>query len=89
LRGGQGGCGSDRSSQRLSRLIQLLTSAIAPAVRAVNDTSSSRLINVTKMNIIMTVERLRTKIPVLDYYHDQKKFGSWAGYIIWKPVKLN
>ncbi|QOJ24049.1 MAG: carbonic anhydrase [Gammaproteobacteria bacterium] len=59
--------------------IQLLASAIAPAVRAVNDTSSSRLINVTKMNVIMTVERLRTKTPVLDYYHDQKKIRIVGG----------
>ena len=59
--------------------IQLLASAIAPAVRAVNDTSNSRLINVTKMNVIMTVERLRTKTPVLDYYHDQKKIRVVGG----------
>ena len=59
--------------------IQLLASAIAPAVRAVNDTSSSRLMNVTKMNVIMTVERLRTKTPVLDYYHDQKKIRVVGG----------
>jgi len=59
--------------------IQLLASAIAPAVRAVNDTSSSRLINVTKMNVIMTVERLRTKTPVLDFYHDQKRIRVVGG----------
>lgn len=59
--------------------IQLLASAIAPAVRAVSDTSSSRLINVTKANIIMTVEKLRTKTPVLDYYHDHKKIRIVGG----------
>ncbi|MEK7791868.1 MAG: carbonic anhydrase [Pseudomonadota bacterium] len=59
--------------------IQLLASAIAPAVRAVNDTSSDRLLNVTKKNIIMTVERLRTKTPILDYYHDQRKIRIVGG----------
>ncbi len=59
--------------------IQLLASAIAPAVRAVSDTSSSRLINVIKANVIMTVERLRTKTPVLDYFHDQKKIRIVGG----------
>ncbi|SFL24101.1 carbonic anhydrase [Nitrosomonas aestuarii] len=53
--------------------IQLLASSIAPAVRSVNDTSSTRLVNVTKRNIVLTVERLRTKSPVLDFYHDNKK----------------
>lgn len=59
--------------------IQLLASAIAPAVRAVNDTSSSRLINVTKMNVIMTVERLRSKTPILDFYHDHKRIRIVGG----------
>lgn len=59
--------------------IQLLASAIAPAVRAVNDTSSSRLINVTKMNVIMTVERLRSKTPVLDFYHDHMRIRIVGG----------
>ncbi len=59
--------------------IQLLASAIAPAVRAVNDTSSNRLMNVTKMNVVMTVEKLRTKTPILDYYHDQKKIRVVGG----------
>ncbi|SFM73025.1 carbonic anhydrase [Nitrosomonas communis] len=59
--------------------IQLLASAIAPAVRAVSDTSAGRLANVTKENIIMTVERLRTKTPVLDYFHDQKKIRIVGG----------
>lgn len=59
--------------------IQLLASAITPAVRAVNETSSSRLMNVTKMNVIMTVEKLGTKTPVLDYYHDQKKIRVVGG----------
>ncbi len=59
--------------------IQLLASAIAPAVRAVSDTSSSRLINVTKMNVIMTVERLRSKTPILDFYHDQKRIRIVGG----------
>ncbi len=59
--------------------IQLLASAIAPAVRAVSDTSSSRLINVTKMNVIMTVERLRTKTPILDFYHDHKRIRVVGG----------
>lgn len=59
--------------------IQLLASAIAPAVRAVSDTSAGRLVNVTKENVIMTVERLRTKTPVLDYFHDQKKIRIVGG----------
>ena len=59
--------------------IQLLASAIAPAVRAVSDTSSGRLINVTKKNVIMTVENLRNKTPILDYYHDQKKIRVVGG----------
>jgi carbonic anhydrase len=59
--------------------IQLLASAIAPAVRAVSDNSSSRLINVTKKNVIMTVERLRNKTPILDYYHDQKRIRVVGG----------
>ncbi len=59
--------------------IQLLASAIAPAARAVSDTSSSRLINVTKMNVIMTVERLRSKTPILDFYHDQKRIRIVGG----------
>ena len=59
--------------------IQLLASAIAPAVRAVSDTSSGRLVNVTKKNVIMTVENLRNKTPILDYYHDQKKLRVVGG----------
>ncbi len=59
--------------------IQLLASAIAPAVRAVNDNSSSRLINITKMNVIMTVERLREKTPILDLYHDHKRIRIVGG----------
>jgi carbonic anhydrase len=59
--------------------IQLLTSDIAPAVRAASDTSAGRLIYMTKVNIIMTVERLRTKTLVLDYFHDQKKILIIAG----------
>lgn len=59
--------------------IQLLASAIAPAVRSVNDKSSSRLINITRMNVIMTVERLRSKTPVLDSYHDHKKIRIVGG----------
>ena len=59
--------------------IQLLASAIAPAVRAVSDNSSSRLINVTKKNVIMTVERLRNKTPILDQYHDQKRIRVVGG----------
>ncbi len=60
--------------------IQLLASAIAPAVRAVSDTSSSRLVNVIKANVIMTVEKLRTKTPILDYYHDHKKIRIVGGF---------
>ena len=56
-----------------SRYIQLLGNVIAPAVKAVSDTFSNRLMNVTRMNVIMTVERLRDKTPVLDFYHDQKR----------------
>ena len=59
--------------------IQLLASAIAPAVRAVSDNSSSRLTNVTKKNVIMTVERLRNKTPILDQYHDQKRIRVVGG----------
>lgn len=59
--------------------IQLLASGIAPAVRAVSDTSRGRLLNVTKKNVIMTVERLRTKTPILDSYHDQKKIRVVGG----------
>lgn len=59
--------------------IQLMASAIAPAVRAVNDKSSSRLMNITRTNVIMTVERLRTKTPVLDFYHDHKKIRIVGG----------
>ena len=59
--------------------IQLLASAIAPAVRSVNDKSSSRLINITRMNVIMTVERLRSKTPVLDAYHDHKRIRIVGG----------
>lgn len=59
--------------------IQLLASAIAPAVRSVNDKSSSRLINITRMNVIMTVERLRSKTPVLDSYHDHKRIRIAGG----------
>jgi carbonic anhydrase len=56
-----------------------LARAIAPAVRTVSNTSAGRLANLTKENIIMTVERLRTRIPVLNYYHDQKKTRNVAG----------
>ncbi len=59
--------------------IQLMASAIAPAVRAVNDTSSSRLLNVTKANVIQNVERLRVKTPVIDAYHDEKKIRIVGG----------
>ncbi len=59
--------------------IQLLASAIAPAVRAVSDTSSSRLINVTKANIIRNVESLRVKTPIIDSYHDKKKIRVVGG----------
>lgn len=59
--------------------IQLMASAIAPSVRAVNDRSSSRVMNITRMNVIMTVERLRTKSPILDYYHDHKKIRIVGG----------
>ncbi|MDP1559388.1 MAG: carbonic anhydrase [Nitrosomonas sp.] len=59
--------------------IQLMASAIAPAVRAVDDKSSSRLANVTKMNVMMTVERLRTKSPILDFYHDYKRIRIVGG----------
>lgn len=59
--------------------IQLLASAIAPAVRAVNDKSSSRLMNITRMNVTMTVERLRTKTPILDFYHDHKRIRIVGG----------
>lgn len=65
--------------------IQLLASAIAPAVRKVNetakvvDTTQDRLIQVTKQNVIMTVERLRNKTPILDYYHDRKKLKIVGG----------
>ena len=59
--------------------IQLLASAIAPAVRAVSDTSSSRLINVTKANIIRNVESLRVKTPIIDSYHDEKKIRVVGG----------
>lgn len=65
--------------------IQLLASAIAPAVRTVSeiakvsDTTEDRLIRVTKQNVIMTVERLREKTPILDYYHDRKKLKIVGG----------
>lgn len=59
--------------------IQLMASAIAPAVRAVHDTSSSRLLNVTKANVIQNVERLRVKTPVIDAYHDEKKIRIVGG----------
>lgn len=59
--------------------IQLMASAIAPAVRAVSDTSSSRLLNVTKANVIKNVERLRVKTPVIDAYHDEKKVRVVGG----------
>ena len=59
--------------------IQLLASAIAPAVRSVNDKSSSRLIDITRMNVIMTVERLRNKTPILDFYHDHKRIRIVGG----------
>ncbi|GKS69136.1 carbonic anhydrase [Nitrosomonas sp. PY1] len=59
--------------------IQLLASAIAPAVRRVSDTSRSRLINVTKANVIRNVEALRLKTPVIDSYHDEKKVRVVGG----------
>lgn len=59
--------------------IQLLASAIAPAVRSVNDKSSGRLMDITRMNVIMTVERLRNKTPVLDFYHDHKRIRIVGG----------
>lgn len=59
--------------------IQLFTSTIAPAVRAVSDKSSNRLMNVTRMNVIMTVERLRNKTSVLDFYHEQKRIRIVGG----------
>jgi carbonic anhydrase len=59
--------------------IQLLASAIAPAVRAVNDRSSSRLINITRMNVITTVERLREKTPILDFYHEEGRLRIVGG----------
>lgn len=83
---GHEGCGAVQAAmdavdhyQDFPGHIQLMASAIAPAVRAVSDTSASRLINVTKTNVIMTVDRLRTKTPVLDYYHDQKKIRIVGG----------
>ena len=42
-------------------------------------TPSSRLINVTKMSVIMTVERLRSKTPILDFYHDHKRIRIVGG----------
>ncbi|CAE6491635.1 MAG TPA: carbonic anhydrase [Nitrosomonas nitrosa] len=68
--------------------IQLLASAIAPAVRAVTDTSSNRLVNVIKTNVIMTVEKLRTKTPILDYYHDHKKIRIVGGFYHLKTGKV-
>lgn len=59
--------------------IQLLASALAPAVRRVSDTSSSRLINVAKANVIRNVEALRLKTPVIDSYHDDKKIRVVGG----------
>jgi carbonic anhydrase len=59
--------------------IQLLSSAIAPAVRAIRDNSSSLLTNVIKKNVAMTVERLRNKTLILDYHHDQKRIRVVGG----------
>lgn len=59
--------------------IQLLASAIAPAVRKVSNTMENRLIQVTRQNVIMTVERLRDKTPILDYYYDRKKLKIVGG----------
>jgi carbonic anhydrase len=56
-----------------------LASAIALVVKAVSDTSAGRLANMTKENVIMTVERLRTRIPMLDYSHDHMKIRIVAG----------
>jgi carbonic anhydrase len=83
---GHEGCGAVRAAvdavdhhQEFPGHIQLLASAIAPAVRAVNDKSSSRLTNVTKKNVFLTVERLRNKTPILDYYHDLQKIRVVGG----------
>lgn len=68
--------------------IQLMASAIAPAVRSVNDRSGDRFINVVKRNVIMNVERLRTKTPVLDLYNDEGKIRIVGGIYHLKTGKI-
>ena len=68
--------------------IQLMASAIAPAVREVNDKSGDRSINVVKRNVIMNVEKLRTKTPVIDFYNDQRKIRIIGGIYHLKTGKV-
>ncbi len=59
--------------------IQIMASALAPAVRAVTHMPGDRYSNVIKMNVIQNVEKLRQKTPILNKLADQNKVRIVGG----------
>src|SRR5690349_14409361 len=59
--------------------LQSLVAALSPAVKAVQNESGDRLANATRRNVSMNVEKLRSAMPILKSFNDNKKIRVVGG----------
>ncbi len=59
--------------------IQLLASALAPAVRAAKNMPGDLYENAIRMNVALNVERLKQKTPIINQLHSAKKVKIVGG----------
>jgi carbonic anhydrase len=68
------------SNSTLPGHLPSLVSALAPAVKAARGQSGDLVTNATKVNVKMTVERLKTATPILSKAIEDKKLMVVGGY---------
>jgi len=76
------------NDQQFPGHIQILASALAPAVRAVSHMPGDRYQNVIKENVIQNVEKLRHKTPVLHKLAMERKIRIVGGVYSLKTGKV-
>ena len=56
-----------------------LVAALSPAVKAAQDDSGDLLVNATRRNVSMNVDKLRSAMPILKSFNDDKKIRVVGG----------
>jgi len=75
-------------NQQFPGHIQALASALAPAVRAVKNMPGDHYENAIKMNVVLNVERLKQKTPILNKLVEDKKIRVVGGVYSLKTGKV-